>query len=71
MDRVFLCENKMAHSSPFKESSEKSMGTTKFVMTVALVIRANLTKSSDNYYFYYTQSTYSNKWLWKLYLELI
>lgn len=58
---LFRCENRMAHSRPFKESSEKSMGTTKFVMTVALVIRANLTKSSDNYYFYYSQSTYSKK----------
>jgi hypothetical protein len=42
----------MAHSRPFKESGEKSMGTIKLVMIWVLDISANLTKSDEIYYFY-------------------
>jgi hypothetical protein len=45
----FRSAKRRAHSSPFSESTEKSIGTIKLVMAHVLVISANLTKTVEIY----------------------
>jgi hypothetical protein len=52
MSMVFFCAKRRAHSSPFRESTEKSTGTIKWFMVQGFDIYANLTKSAEIYYIY-------------------